>query len=136
MRWQVLTRQMCPRLINLAFKSQMKYQWTLWLVALSFFTRIKVASFENFEQRWLNQASRYYGLVGLLIGVLSAIVFVTIAQILPLSVAIILAMITSIIITGGFHEDGLADTWDGFGGGWSIENKLAIMKDSRLGTYG
>ena len=120
----------------MAFKSQMKYQWTLWLVALSFFTRIKVASFENFEQRWLNQASRYYGLVGLLIGVLSAIVFVTIAQILPLSVAIILAMITSIIITGGFHEDGLADTWDGFGGGWSIENKLAIMKDSRLGTYG
>lgn len=136
MRWQALTKQKYPRLISLALKSQLKYQWTLWLVALSFFTRIKVASFDNFEQRWLNQASRYYGLVGLLIGGLSAIIFVSIAQVLPLSIAIILAMIASIIITGGFHEDGLADTWDGFGGGWSIEKKLAIMKDSRLGTYG
>jgi adenosylcobinamide-GDP ribazoletransferase len=42
----------------------------------------------------------------------------------------------SIALTGGLHEDGLADAADGFGGGWSVERRLAIMKDSRIGTYG
>ena len=45
-------------------------------------------------------------------------------------------MAASLLVTGAFHEDGWADVWDGFGGGWSIEQKLDIMKDSRLGTYG
>jgi len=113
-----------------------KHQWCLWLVALGFFTRINIKPMANFQPEWLNQASRYYGLVGLLIGVLSAGVYWLTALFLPTSIAILMAMIASVLITGGFHEDGLADTWDGFGGGWSIEQKLTIMKDSRLGTYG
>jgi len=113
-----------------------KHQWCLWLVALGFFTRIKIKPLPNFEQAWLNQASRYYGLVGLLVGALSAGAYWLCALFLPQSIAILLAMIASVLITGGFHEDGLADTWDGFGGGWSIAQKLTIMKDSRLGTYG
>lgn len=44
-------------------------------------------------------------------------------------------MILSVLITGGFHEDGLADVCDAFGGGWSKEKILEIMKDSRIGTF-
>jgi len=119
-----------------SLRSTVKYQWRLWLVALSFFTRIKIKPIANFQSQWLNQASRYYGLVGLLIGVLSGLVYWLSALVLPASIAILLAMIASVLITGAFHEDGLADTWDGFGGGWTVEQKLTIMKDSRLGTYG
>lgn len=45
-------------------------------------------------------------------------------------------MAFGLLLTGAFHEDGWADVWDGFGGGWQVEQKLTIMKDSRLGTYG
>jgi len=44
-------------------------------------------------------------------------------------------MVTSILVTGAFHEDGFADSCDGFGGGWEKEQVLTIMKDSRVGTY-
>jgi adenosylcobinamide-GDP ribazoletransferase len=95
-----------------------------------------VPPLENFQPQWLNQAGRYYGLVGLLVGAISASVLLASGLLFPAGIAIILAMISSVLLTGGFHEDGLADTFDGFGGGWSIEQKLTIMKDSRLGTYG
>lgn len=120
----------------MSLSQQMKHQWRLWLIALAFFTRIKVKPIANFDPKWLNQASRFYGLVGLLIGGLSAACYWLTSFIFPSSIAIILAMLASILVTGAFHEDGLADTWDGFGGGWTIEQKLTIMKDSRLGTYG
>jgi adenosylcobinamide-GDP ribazoletransferase len=51
-------------------------------------------------------------------------------------VAILISMIATILLTGAFHEDGFADVCDGFGGGWTRAQKLSIMKDSRLGTYG
>ncbi|GGI77804.1 adenosylcobinamide-GDP ribazoletransferase [Shewanella gelidii] len=84
----------------------------------------------------LNQANRYFGAVGLVVGFISAAVYWAAAMIFPASVAIILAMICSMFVTGGFHEDGLADTADGLGGGWRVADKLRIMKDSRLGSYG
>lgn len=113
-----------------------KHQWRLWCIALGFFTRIPVKEIPNFQQAWLNQASRYYGLVGLLVGAIAALTWYLTSQLWPVAISVILSMIASVLITGGFHEDGLADTWDGFGGGWSLEQKLTIMKDSRLGTYG
>jgi len=57
-------------------------------------------------------------------------------HILPNSVSIILSMVAGILVTGAFHEDGFADTCDGFGGGWNKERILDIMKDSRIGSYG
>ncbi len=51
-----------------------------------------------------------------------------------LSVLVAIAVMT--LATGAFHEDGLADTADGIGGGWTKERKLEIMRDSRIGTYG
>ncbi|CAM4049182.1 MULTISPECIES: adenosylcobinamide-GDP ribazoletransferase [Vibrio] len=111
-------------------------QLNLLLVAVSFFTRVPVPHWVDYGEDHLNRASRYFGAVGVLVGGVSALVFYLAQLSLPASVAIILAMIASALLTGCFHEDGLADTADGLGGGWSVEKKLSIMKDSRLGTYG
>jgi adenosylcobinamide-GDP ribazoletransferase len=56
--------------------------------------------------------------------------------VLPFSLAVLLSMALSLRLTGAFHEDGLADSADGLGGGWQREDVLRIMKDSRIGTYG
>lgn len=109
---------------------------SLFLIAMGFFTRIPMPRWVEVNGQRLNQASRYFGLVGVLVGAISALVYTLASMVLPSSVAIILAMVTSVLVTGGFHEDGLADTADGFGGGWTLADKLNIMKDSRVGTYG
>ena len=114
----------------------LRHQWRLWCIALGFFTRVPIKDIPDFKQHWLNQASRYYGVVGLFVGIVAALTWQVSSLLWPVSIAVILSMIASALLTGGFHEDGLADTWDGFGGGWTVEQKLTIMKDSRLGTYG
>jgi adenosylcobinamide-GDP ribazoletransferase len=53
-----------------------------------------------------------------------------------LPIAVLLGMIAAVLLTGALHEDGFADTCDGIGGGWTPEERLRIMKDSRIGTYG
>lgn len=108
----------------------------LFLVAMGYFTRIPMPKWVEVDADKLNKASRYFGLVGLLVGLLSAIVFWLTQNWLPAGVSVLLSMVTGVLLTGGFHEDGLADTFDGFGGGWTAEDKLRIMKDSRLGSYG
>ena len=108
----------------------------LFLVAMGYFTRIPMPKWVEADSDKLNKASRYFGLVGLLVGLLSAIVFWLTQNWLPAGVSVLLAMLVGVLLTGGFHEDGLADTFDGFGGGWTAEDKLRIMKDSRLGSYG
>ena len=117
-------------------QGMLREQWQLMLLALSFFTRIPVKLHVDVTATMLNQASRYFALVGVLIGACSAIAFYLAAAILPLELALLISMFCSVLLTGAFHEDGWADVWDGFGGGWTVENKLNIMKDSRLGTYG
>ena len=114
----------------------LREQWHLLLLAVSFFTRIPVKLKVDVTANMLNQASRYFALVGVFIGVGSALVFYLAASVMPVELALLIAMATSVFLTGAFHEDGWADVWDGFGGGWTVENKLNIMKDSRLGTYG
>ena len=111
-------------------------QLNLFFVAMSFFTRLPVPGWVVVDNEKLNQSSRYFGLVGLVIGIICAIVFWLSQLVLPNSIAILLSMVVGILVTGAFHEDGLADTADGFGGGRTVEDKLRIMKDSRLGSYG
>ena len=117
-------------------KAMLSEQWHLMLLALSFFTRIPVKLNVDVTAKMLNEASRYFAIVGILIGACSALAFYLTVMFLPIELAILIAMFTSVLLTGAFHEDGWADVWDGFGGGWTVENKLNIMKDSRLGTYG
>lgn len=111
-------------------------EFNLMLLALSFFTRIPINIKANVDTEMLNKASRYFALVGVLIGGCSAVAFYLSALLLPVEIALLISMFCSVLLTGAFHEDGWADVWDGFGGGWTVENKLNIMKDSRLGTYG
>lgn len=84
----------------------------------------------------LNRASRYFTMVGWLLGGLVALVFIAANYLFSISISLWLAMVFSLLLTGAFHEDGLADTADGFGGAFVREKKLSIMKDSRIGTYG
>ena len=83
----------------------------------------------------MNAAARYYPLVGLVVGCVGAGVYLLAIDAFGVSLAVLLSTAATILFTGAFHEDGFADTCDGFGG-QTRERTLEIMKDSRLGTYG
>ena len=104
--------------------------------ALRFFTRLPVPAWVGHSSEALNHSARYFPLVGILVGVLGGLTFLLAAYLLPASLALILSMAATLLVTGAFHEDGFADAVDGFGGGWSKAQVLAIMKDSRVGSYG
>jgi adenosylcobinamide-GDP ribazoletransferase len=107
------------------------------LNALRFMTIVRVPSSEAATAPdWLSRSVKYFPAVGIGIGVASALVLMLAGKIWNPVVAALLAVTTSIAITGALHEDGLADVADGFGGGWTQEQRLAIMKDSRIGAYG
>lgn len=78
----------------------------------------------------------WFPVVGALIGAAVGGVAVGLAELVPATVAAALAVVTGLLITGAFHEDGLADVADAFGGGVTVERRLEILKDSRHGTYG
>jgi adenosylcobinamide-GDP ribazoletransferase len=106
------------------------------LAAVQYFTRIPVPAFVGHSQEALNSAARYFPLVGLLVGGVAAGVLWLAGQVFPAVVAVLLSTAVSAWITGAFHEDGLADSVDGLGGGFTRERVLEIMRDSRIGTYG
>lgn len=114
----------------------MKQQLNLFFLALGFFSRLPMPAWIVYSPENLNRASRYFTLVGWLLGGLVALVFIAADTLFSNSVSLWLAMGFSLLLTGAFHEDGLADTADGFGGAFAREKKLSIMKDSRIGTYG
>ncbi|MCG7535322.1 adenosylcobinamide-GDP ribazoletransferase [Pseudoalteromonas sp. OOF1S-7] len=105
-------------------------------LAVIFLTRIPVKVAGEVSSQDINQASGYFAWVGVLLGVLLALIYSVLSYFLPEGIAVLLTLGGGLLITGAFHEDGFADVWDGFGGGWSVADKLTIMKDSRLGTYG
>lgn len=111
-------------------------QWRSFLLALGFFTRIPVPSFADFKDSEMNSAAKYFPLIGVIVGLIGAGVFVLSGHVFPNTIAILLSMAATVCLTGAFHEDGLADSADGLGGGWDKERILTIMQDSRLGTYG
>lgn len=114
----------------------MKHQLNLFFLALGFFSRIPMPRWVEYSPEQLNRSSRYLTLVGWLLGALVAVVFFITHQLFPETISLWIAMGFSLLLTGAFHEDGLADTADGFGGAFTREKKLTIMKDSRIGTYG
>ena len=118
-------------------RQKVQYEWQVFLLAVGFLSRIPVPADPDFSEDKLNGASRYFPLVGILVAGVSALVFVGAAALFGNHlIAVLLAMVASILLTGAFHEDGFADSCDGFGGGWTPEDVLRIMKDSRIGTYG
>ncbi|HEU6453956.1 MAG TPA: adenosylcobinamide-GDP ribazoletransferase [Roseateles sp.] len=114
----------------------MRAQLEYFFAALRFFTRLPVPAWVGHSEAQLNRATRYFPLIGWIVGLIGAAVTWAAAWVLPLSIAVLLGMAATLLTTGAFHEDGFADSCDGFGGGWSKEDVLRIMKDSRIGSYG
>jgi adenosylcobinamide-GDP ribazoletransferase len=114
----------------------MQRQIVLFLVATQFLTRLPTPVWGSFQPSWLSQSARYFPLVGVLVGGINVGAWWLLGHWLPPTVTVGLMLAVSLLVTGAFHEDGFADTCDGFGGGTTRDRVLAIMKDSRVGAYG
>jgi adenosylcobinamide-GDP ribazoletransferase len=114
----------------------MKKELHIFFTALMFYTRIPCPKNINHDPDYLNKSSRYFPLIGWIVGGICFGVYWLSSILFSLEVSIILSMIAGILTTGAFHEDGFADVCDGFGGGWVKEKILIIMKDSAIGAYG
>ena len=116
-----------------------------YLLAVQFFTRIpitgRLAEWVGFSPEQLRASAAHFPGVGLLVGAVAAGVFTSVQALLPEStftplLAAALSTVATVLLTGGFHEDGLADVADGLGGSCDRERALEIMKDSRVGAFG
>lgn len=114
----------------------MKKAMNYFFTSISFFTRIPVARWADFSERGMAMSLLFFPIVGWLVGGLVALCFGVIAAYIPIFPALVISTLFGILITGAFHEDGLADVCDGFGGGYTKQRVLQIMKDSQIGTYG
>lgn len=108
----------------------------LLLTAVQFYTRIPVPRWVGHSEAQLAAATPYFALVGIVIGLATGIVFELARMVFGPGIAAVLALGFGVLLTGAFHEDGFADVCDGFGGGYTRERVLEIMKDSRVGAFG
>ena len=103
------------------------------LGALQFLTRVPITTRTAVEHR---RVVPWFPIAGVLIGAAVGGVAAAMSELVPPLVAAAVAVGVGLLVTGAFHEDGLADVADAFGGGWTVERRLEILKDSRHGTYG
>jgi adenosylcobinamide-GDP ribazoletransferase len=114
----------------------MKKEIRIFFTALMFLTRIGVPKNIDHSPEYLQKSPKYFPVVGWIVGSLSALSFLVFGKYVSADIGILASMLTGILVTGAFHEDGFADVCDGFGGGWTKEKILQIMKDSRIGAFG
>ena len=115
---------------------RLKDQARLMLVPVGYMTRLPLPGWVGHGAWGLDRAARYFPLTGLVTGGTGALVLAAARMGLPPLAAAGLALAAMAALTGALHEDGLADTLDGLGGGWTRDDALRIMKDSRIGAYG
>lgn len=113
----------------------MKQQLNLFFHALQFYSRIPAGKIDYSEEN-LAQSIRYFPLVGSVVGIVGASVFMLCMLVFSQGVSVTAALISMIAVTGALHEDGVSDFFDGFGGAYTRERILEIMKDSHVGAYG
>jgi adenosylcobinamide-GDP ribazoletransferase len=113
----------------------MRREFIYFLVAVQVLTRLPVPRMQGFAQRWMERGVKYFPLIGAIVGVACAGVLVAASYLWHGMLPALLTVAAGILITGGLHEDGFADYFDSMGGA-TREARLAIMKDSRIGTYG
>lgn len=106
------------------------------VAAFGYFTRVPIPRAIVFDPRDLAGAARYFPLVGVFVGLAGALVYLVASSVFPATVAVLLSMAATLLLTGALHEDGLADCCDGLGGGATREDALRIMRDPRLGAFG
>lgn len=106
------------------------------LAALIFFTRLPFWKLGEVPAAYFKNIVSYWPLVGWLTSGISVFTLYAMSLLLPAEVALLFALAARLLVTGCLHEDGLADFFDGFGGGTGRERTLAIMKDSHIGTFG
>jgi adenosylcobinamide-GDP ribazoletransferase len=121
---------------QIASPSRLLGELRLVLAAFQYFTRLPLPAWVGHSAAQLQGTARYFSLVGVLVGCVGALALWATSLLLPSPLPAILSTAITILLTGAFHEDGLADTFDGLGGGATRERALEIMKDSRLGTFG
>ena len=114
----------------------MKKELRIFLTAIMFLTRLPVPRSTDHSADYLRQAPRYFPLVGWIVGGCCTLTFWLFNKYFTGSIVVVASMITGLLVTGCFHEDGFADVCDGMGGGWTKDKILLIMKDSRIGAYG
>jgi len=122
--------------LALAKIKKMKKELHIFFTALMFYTRIPCPATIDHNPDYLNKASRYFPLIGWIVGIVAFGVYSVFNFLVSPEIAVMFSMIASVLVTGAFHEDGFADVCDGFGGGWTKEKILIIMKDSAIGAYG
>jgi len=105
------------------------------LIGLQFLTQLPIRT-ERADPRRIADSYYFYPVIGFLIGASAVLLRHILIVIFPLSFSITLVLGFLIWISGGLHEDGLADVADGMGGGWTRDERLNIMKDSRIGAFG
>jgi adenosylcobinamide-GDP ribazoletransferase len=113
----------------------MRREFIYFLVAVQVLTRLPVPRMQGFAERWMERGVKYFPLVGAIVGVACAAILLGTSLLWHGVLPAILTVAAGILITGGLHEDGFADFFDSMGGA-TREARLAIMKDSRIGTYG
>jgi adenosylcobinamide-GDP ribazoletransferase len=104
-------------------------------LALQFMTRVPVR-LNNLEPSRLSRAAAWFPFVGLLVGGMASLAYILLIPHLVRPVCALIVLLVMVLVTGGLHEDGLADCADAFGGGWTKEDRLRILKDSRIGSFG
>jgi adenosylcobinamide-GDP ribazoletransferase len=118
-----------------AFVAVARRQVSTFLAAVMFLTRVPVGNAREFRLEDLASSAIYFPVVGALVGLTGGIVLLM-SYAVPSFVAVLICMLVTLCITGGLHEDGLADCADGLVGGQDPQRRLEIMKDSRIGAYG
>ena len=106
------------------------------MIAVQFLTRIPVRVHPRASQGDHRRAIVFYPVVGFLLGLLGVALYFVLALVLPQAAVVVFVLMGLALVTGGLHEDGLADCADAFGGGYSREEMLKIMRDSHIGVFG
>lgn len=117
-------------------KQIIRREWQAFWLAVGFLSRVPMLVRIDYSARLMNQSAVYFPVVGLLLGAIYGGLYLALALVWSPLVCLLLVTGFHLWVTGAFHEDGLADSVDALGGGYSLEARLRIMKDSRIGTYG
>jgi adenosylcobinamide-GDP ribazoletransferase len=114
----------------------MRNELNYFATALMFFTRIPIPFTVEYSDEIMNKSQKYFPMVGWVVGGIAALVYWILQHFFSIEISLVLSMVSSVLLTGGFHEDGFTDSCDAFGGGYGKEKIMTIMKDSRIGAYG